>query len=131
MENLPFGNHGSSLKPCPNNINCLMQYSEEKAKYHNSIYSHPCCYSELCRRNEPYLTHEPHLVSTCKYDTICSKKSDPLHRATYRHTDMPDFLKPCPRRENCQNKSINHRTKFSHGEQVYKTLAVPEVEGKR
>ncbi len=70
-------------------------------------------------RKRPHLTHEPHPAPTCKDDRKCSKLSDPLHRASYRHTGWPDFLIPCPEQYKCSDKSNNHRSRYSHGEQVF------------
>lgn len=44
--------------------------------------------------------------------------TDPFHRAKYRHTDLPDFLVPC-RDQKCPNTTDDHRTKYSHGEDVF------------
>jgi hypothetical protein len=60
-------------------------------------------------------------VSMCKHDKSCKQLDDPLHRAAYRHTDLPDFLIPCRDKAVCRDKSSKHRIKYSHGEQVYKT----------
>ncbi|CAF2763646.1 unnamed protein product [Rotaria sp. Silwood2] len=109
--------------PCRDNVNCLIQYSKTDSVAHNSKYSHPCPYSELCREKESYLTHEPHKVSMCKFDKKCDQIIDPFHRAAYRHTDLPDFLKPCHDQSACRNESRKHRTKYSHGEKVYGTKA--------
>jgi hypothetical protein len=117
------------LEPCPNNINCLMQYSEN-AGDHNSKYSHPCRYSELCRDRESHLTHKPHPVPTCKDDRRCSKLDDPFHRASYRHTGWPDFLIPCYQQGKCKNKSNSHRKLYYHGEPVFERLPMPELAGK-
>ncbi|CAF5216690.1 unnamed protein product, partial [Rotaria magnacalcarata] len=44
-----LGDGVSDLIPCHDNINCLLQYSVTDTPAHNSKYSHPCLYSELCR----------------------------------------------------------------------------------
>jgi hypothetical protein len=117
------------FKPCPNNINCLMQYSEDAAD-HNSKYSHPCRYSELCRKKESHLTHEPHPVPTCKDDIRCSKLDDPFHRASLRHTGWSDFLIPCFQQGKCKDKSSSHRQQYYHGEAIFEKLSIPEPAGK-
>ncbi|CAF4770924.1 unnamed protein product [Rotaria sp. Silwood2] len=119
-----------SLKPCPNNVNCLKQFSDEAAD-HNAKYSHPCPYSELCRERETHLTHEPHTVSKCRDDKACDKLDDPFHRASYRHTGRPDFLIPCRLQKGCSDKSFSHRKKYSHGEDVFGKLPTPAPAGKR
>jgi hypothetical protein len=110
---------GSSLKRCPDNVNCLVQYANDQSgKEHNSKFSHPCRFSELCRSKEPYLTHDPHPSPPCRDGTKCKKLGDPYHRAEYRHKDLPDFLIPCGDRK-CPNKSDDHLIRYSHGESVY------------
>ncbi|CAF3116028.1 unnamed protein product, partial [Rotaria sp. Silwood2] len=54
---------------------------------------------------------------------------DPFHRAQYRHTDLPDFLIPCRDQENCQDRSDEHRIKYSHGERVLETLTITVTKG--
>ncbi|CAF2098037.1 unnamed protein product [Rotaria magnacalcarata] len=115
---------------CPDNVNCLIQYSESNSVAHNKKYSHPCPYSELCREKESHLTHEPHKVPMCKFDKKCDKIVDPFHRAAYRHTDLPDFLKPCRDQNSCHDDSRKHRRKYSHGEKVYGTKAKEVVREK-
>ena len=107
-----------SLKPCPDNINCLHQYAPD-GNSHNSKFSHPCRFAELCRNKEAHLTHKPHPCPQCRADGKCEKVTDPYHRAQYRHTDLPDFLIPCRDQSKCQNKSIDHLKQYSHGEQVF------------
>ena len=115
----------SSPQMCSKNVNCPMQYSDHpNAIAHRSKYLHPCRFSELCRNKskEPNLTHEPNNVPICKNDTNCKRVGDPHHRAEFRHSKLPDFLIPC-RSTNCTNKSDEHRIKYSHGEDVYKSKA--------
>ncbi len=83
----------TTLKPCPESVNCLERESPE----HNSKYSHPCRYSELCRnkQDEPYLMHAQHKVPKCQYDGECPRLADPVHHASYRHMNMADFFIPC------------------------------------
>ncbi|CAF1026916.1 unnamed protein product [Adineta steineri] len=121
------GDQDLPLIPCPDNVNCLLQLSPNETT-HNSKYSHPCRFSELCRNHEPYLTHEPHQVPNCQYDDKCDKLIDPIHRASYRHTDWPDFLVPCRFRQECRDKSDKHRIKYSHGEQVIKNTRLAGVQ---
>ena len=122
-------NKSSVLSACVQNVNCLIQYSAD-ATAHNLKYSHPCPFSELCRNPEPYLTHTPHKVSMCTYDKSCKQLDDPYHRASRRHTDIPDFLLPCRYQEKCQDKSSKHRTRYSHGEQVFKMMSRSKSGGK-
>ncbi|CAF4227055.1 unnamed protein product, partial [Rotaria sordida] len=84
-----------TLKPCKDSVYCLQQNSSK----HTKQFSHPCPFSELCTRKakEPHLTHERHNVLKCAKDKNCSNKSDPVHRANYRHTNLPDYLIPCRR----------------------------------
>ena len=110
-----------TLTPCSDNVNCLRQNSQRYGASHNAQYSHPCPYSELCCKKEPYFTHVPHQASMCEHDTKCTQITDPFHRAKYRHTDLPDFLMPCRYQVKCYEKSPAHRVAYSHGEQVYKT----------
>ncbi|CAF3492650.1 unnamed protein product [Rotaria sp. Silwood1] len=107
----------SSLKPCPDNVNCLLQYTTDGSETrHNSKFSHPCRFSELCRNKEPHLTHDSHPSPLCSYDKNCNKLTDPIRRAEYRHTNLPDFLVPCRLQKKCTDKSNEHRIKYSHGE---------------
>jgi uncharacterized protein (TIGR02452 family) len=110
----PFSS--STLKPCPESVNCLQREDTD----HNHKYSHPCRYSELCQnvQNEPHLTHAPHKVSNCRYDLDCRQLEDPVHRASYRHSNMADFFIPCHFQKECRDKSSKHRKMYSHGEQV-------------
>ncbi|CAF2147898.1 unnamed protein product [Rotaria magnacalcarata] len=109
------------LTPCPDGVNCLMQYSD-RSSMHNSTYSHPCRFSELCRDHEPHLTHEPHKVPRCDSDRNCKDLCNPIHRAEYRHTGRPDFLIPCRNQEKCRNRTDEHRIKYSHGEHIVKPI---------
>ncbi|CAF3842799.1 unnamed protein product [Rotaria sp. Silwood1] len=104
------------LKQCLYSVNCL----ERESPDHNSKYSHPCRYAELCRniQNEPHLTHAPHKVPKCRYDGGCRALEDPVHRASYRHSNMADFFIPCRYQRECWDKSPKHRQMYSHGEQV-------------
>ena len=83
---------------------------------HMEEYSHPCPYSELCRKKdeEPHLTHEPHRAEACPYNGSCNKLTDPKHRAEYRHAGRPDFLIPCSEKSDCRDESREHRMKYSH-----------------
>ncbi|CAF3121371.1 unnamed protein product [Rotaria sp. Silwood2] len=121
----------SSAIPCPDSVNCLKQYSEDDES-HNSKFTHPCRYSERCRNQtkEPYLVHEPHNVDICKNDKTCKEKRDPIHRAQYRHSDLPDFLIPCRDQHRCKDQSSKHCIKYSHGEKVPISLVKIGNEGK-
>ncbi|UJR16839.1 hypothetical protein I4U23_003738 [Adineta vaga] len=121
VANFIFGDNDSKIKPCPENVNCSKQYSEDTKKDHNAKYSHPCPYSERCRDKDSHSTHthEPHNVPKCREDEACKKLDDPCHRASYRHTGRPDYLFPCYRQNTCSDKSYPHRMKYSHGEQVF------------
>jgi uncharacterized protein (TIGR02452 family) len=116
--------------PCPDNVNCLRQLGDDAAT-HNSKYSHPCRFSELCRNPEPHLTHEPHQVPMCKTGDNCNKLTDAIHRAKYRHRDMPDFLIPCRFKQACRDISDKHRIKYSHGEQTMGSIRSVAAKGKR
>ncbi|CAM4967698.1 unnamed protein product [Rotaria socialis] len=109
------------LTPCSDGVNCLMQYSD-RAAMHNSTYSHPCRFSELCRDHEPHLTHEPHKVPRCDSDRNCKDLCNPIHRAEYRHTGLPDFLIPCRNQEKCHHLTDQHRIRYSHGEHIVKPI---------
>ncbi|CAF3537174.1 unnamed protein product [Rotaria sp. Silwood1] len=126
--NFFVGDDDKSPKSCPHNVNCLKQYSDEAAD-HNAKYSHPCPYSELCRKKEPHLTHELHTAAKCRDDEACNKLDDPFHRASYRHTGRPDFLIPCRLQKECSDKSSFHRKKYSHGEEVFGKLPTPAPTG--
>jgi hypothetical protein len=106
----------SKLPPCRDSIYCLNQSSRD----HIEQYSHPCRFNELCRKqaDEPYLVHERHNASRCSDDKDCSKKTDPVHRAQYRHTGLPDYLIPCRHQDTCNDKSSEHRMMYSHGEEL-------------
>ena len=120
-----FGDENLVLTPCRDDVNCLQQHSQRYGSNHNVQYSHPCPYSELCDKKEPHFTHEPHHVSMCKHDKKCNLLIDPFHRAQYRHSGLPDFLLPCRYQANCYEKSPEHRTIYSHGENVYKDKKSP------
>ncbi|CAF1560009.1 unnamed protein product, partial [Adineta ricciae] len=117
----------SSLIPCRDNVNCLLQLSNEKD--HNSKYSHSCRFSELCRDRESNLTHEPHQVSKCNDGKNCKDLSDPFHRANYRHTGYPDYLIPCRDQQRCHDKTAEHRIRYSHGEPVFRTTSTATSRG--
>ncbi|CAF3831627.1 unnamed protein product [Rotaria sp. Silwood1] len=119
IKGIVFGaGDSSSLKPCPEGINCLIQFSDN-AKTHNSQYSHPCRYAELCRNPEPNLTHPraPRGLPHCSSDTNCKQLCDPMHRAHFCHTDLPFYLIPCRRQKSCNDNSEGHRKKYSHSEE--------------
>jgi uncharacterized protein (TIGR02452 family) len=104
----------SKLSPCRDSVYCVYQFESD----HAAKYSHPCRFNELCRNqdSEPNLTHEEHDVPQCSDDQDCSKKDNPIHRAQFRHTKLPDYLLPCRYQKECRDKSANHRTKYFHGE---------------
>jgi hypothetical protein len=97
-------------------VYCLNQNSRDHTEQH----SHPCRFNELCRRqaDEPHLNHERHNVSRCPDDKGCSEKTDPVHRAKYRHTGLPDYLFPCRNQDTCYDTSPEHRMKYFHGEEL-------------
>ena len=112
---------GSSLTHCRDNVNCLLQLlTNSEGREHNSKYSHPCRFSELCRNKDSCsFTHDPHPSPSCRDDRNCRKITDPFHRAEYRHRDLPDFLMPCHDQKKCSDTSNDHRMKYSHGEDVF------------
>ncbi|CAF1403115.1 unnamed protein product [Rotaria sp. Silwood1] len=106
----------SKLPPCRDSVYCLNQ----NLKDHINNYSHPCRFNELCQNkdSEPHLAHKRHNVSICSEDENCSQLIDPVHRAQYRHSNLPDYLIPCRYQDNCYEKSPNHRKKCFHGESL-------------
>ncbi|CAF2764998.1 unnamed protein product [Rotaria sp. Silwood2] len=104
----------SKLPFCRDSVYCLNQNSKD----HMEKYFHLCCFNELCRNKdiEPYLIHEHHNVPKCSDDENCSKIIDPVQRAEFRHTNVPDYLIPCRYQDKCYDKSLNHRKKYFHGE---------------
>ena len=49
----------------------------------------------------------------------CSERTDPIHRAQYRHTGLSDYLIPCRYQNTCYKKSSpEHRMVYSHGEEL-------------
>ncbi|CAF0907729.1 unnamed protein product [Rotaria sordida] len=106
----------STLPPCRDSIYCLIQNNEE----HKKKYSHPCRFNELCRNpsSEPHLVHKQHNSPMCSDDQACSKRSDPVHRAEYRHTGLPDYLIPCHFQDACYDKKPDHHIRFFHGEEI-------------
>jgi hypothetical protein len=86
-----YDTDGKKLEPCPYSINCRLQDSSK----HIKEYSHPCPYSELCRNKdkEPHLTHEPH-------------QAEQFSARSRR--DGLDY----------RIKTLDHREKYSHGEQI-------------
>ncbi|CAF1010364.1 unnamed protein product [Rotaria sordida] len=120
------------LPPCSESVYCLRQQIRD----HTKKYSHPCRFNELCRNkaHESHLVHENHKVSKCPNDVNCSERTNPVHRAKYRHTDLPDYLIPCRYQEECYDRSKQHRMKFFHGEELpkiekSKTLVNPHAGG--
>lgn len=105
---------------CPDSVHCLLQYLQTPAaEEHKKQYTHPCRFSEICRRRhlEPHLVHIPHSVPNCDKDKTCSRLTDPLHRAQFRHSDLPDYLVPCKDQQKCRKQhDKEHRTKYSHQE---------------
>jgi hypothetical protein len=117
----PLGRTSSSRRePCPDSVNCLLRYSDKHSRAHNEIYSHPCRYSELCRciPDHPHLDHKPHPVPRCKADKTCRHRTNPMHRAQYRHSELSDYLVPCRNQRGCNIKTDEHLIMYSHGEQV-------------
>jgi hypothetical protein len=103
-----------ALKPCNDSVYCLQQ----KSSKHIKQYFHPCGFSELRTRKgkRPHLTHERHHALQCIQDKNCSEKHDPVHRATYCHANLLDYLIPCGKQTYCLDKSPKHRIKYFHGE---------------
>ncbi|CAF3434099.1 unnamed protein product [Rotaria socialis] len=106
---------------CPKSIDCPIQFSND-GKDHNSKFSHPCRFAELCRDPEAHLTHETRQVTTCELDKKCQSLCDPIHRALYRHTDLPYFLIPCKFQATCTDVSDKHCIKYSHGQRVLEEI---------
>jgi hypothetical protein len=111
------------LTPCRDSIYCLDQYSQEKSLTHNQTYSHPCRFSELCQNihNMPHciqFTHNKHDVPKCHQDMNCKQVTDPIHRFSYRHNDLPDYLIPCRDQQQCRKSDSEHRKKYFHGEHI-------------
>jgi hypothetical protein len=112
------------LKPCQDGYDCLLQY--DNSMEHNTNYSHPCCWSELCRdvntnnEHRRQYTHTPHHANPCGYGSKeCNKLTDPEHRRTYRHDGLPDFLLPCRYKDQCRDRSIEHLKKYGHPTNFY------------
>ena len=104
------------LPLCRDSVYCLQQNSKD----HTEQYAHLCRYNELCQRkaSEPHLIHESHRVPKCSDGDNCAERVDPVHRAMYRHVNLPDYLFPCRFQENCYNKSFDHRLRYFHGEEL-------------
>ncbi|CAF1459194.1 unnamed protein product [Adineta steineri] len=115
------GKKNTLLTPCSHGINCLIQFSDNGSA-HNSKYSHPCRFAELCRDLESHLTHEPRQATTCAFDQKCKLLNNPYHRARYRHSSLPYFLIPCRYQSQCKDTSPRHRIKYSHGEKVLEPM---------
>ena len=120
------------LERCSKSIYCLDQYSPEKSSSHNQTYSHPCRFSELCRNihNASHciqFTHSGHNVPRCQYDMNCSKITDPVHRCSYRHTNLPDYLVPCRYQQQCRDSTWEHRKKYFHGENINRPTVVSNI----
>ncbi|CAF2527446.1 unnamed protein product [Rotaria sp. Silwood2] len=111
-----YDSDGKNIEASPCSINCLLQNSTK----HIKEYCHPCPYSELCsnKEKESYLPHEARKVERCSSKNRCQKLEDPVHQAKYRHSSYPDFLIPCPNGQSRHNKTLDHRTKYLHGQQV-------------
>jgi hypothetical protein len=117
--------HDHQRKTCMHSVNCYIQFSKDGSK-HNSKYSHPCRFAELCRNPEAHLTHEPLNASQCSYDKNCNKLDNAVHRSRYRHTHLPYFLIPCRDKADCIDKSNDHRIKYSHGEKVCEPKSIAQ-----
>ena len=116
-----------TMNLCPDSVHCLIQYRDTpEAKEHIKQYTHPCRFSEKCRRkhHEPHLVHIPHLVPNCAQDEDCPQLDDPLHRAQFRHSELPDYLVPCRSKQNCTITTKEHKIKYSHRE----TVPLPSLE---
>ncbi|UJR09337.1 hypothetical protein I4U23_013580 [Adineta vaga] len=112
------------IQRCRDGHDCLLQH--DNSNEHNSLYSHPCRWSELCREmnnnseHARLFTHEPHRVSLCKYGTdSCTKLTDPEHRRDHRHEGLPDFLAQCRYKAECRDHSTEHLKKFAHPMSFY------------
>ncbi|CAF2547621.1 unnamed protein product [Rotaria sp. Silwood2] len=123
------GKKDSPITPCPCGINCLIQFSD-KGLHHNSKYSHPCRFADLCQNLEPHLIHELHPVSACPFDQNCKRLGDAYHRAEYLHSGLPYFLIPCRYQGQCRDNTEKHRIKYSHGEKVLEAMKKPSPQGK-
>ncbi|CAF1005405.1 unnamed protein product [Rotaria sordida] len=106
----------STLPPCQDSIYCLLHNDKD----HIDKHSHPCRFNELCRNpsSEPHLIHKRLDISMCLEDRSCSERSNPVHRAKYRHSGLPDYLLPCRFQETCYDKTPDHRMKYFHGEKI-------------
>lgn len=108
---------------CKDTIHCLAQYSNEESAQHNQRYCHPCRFSELCRMKNDVshckqFIHIETRAIPCRYGRECRDIIDPIHRYKYRHHNLPDLLYPC-RRSQCDNKSFEHRKRYSHREKIH------------
>jgi hypothetical protein len=116
-----------TFRPCRDGYDCLLQY--DNSTEHNSTYSHPCRWAELCRdvnRNSEHtrqFTHDPHQAMPCKYGSEqCNQITDPEHRRNYRHEGLPDFLMPCKYKDQCRDRSTDHLKKYKHPSSIYQKL---------
>jgi hypothetical protein len=120
------------LTPCKDSIYCLDQYAPGKSADHNQTYSHPCRFSELCLNihNSPHciqFTHSEHDVPQCRLNMNCSQIGDPVHRCSYRHTGLSDYLFPCRDQQRCRNSTLEHRKKYFHGEKITRPTVVRNI----
>lgn len=110
----------TSLKACHDGRLCPLQYKNPFE--HNSLYSHPCRWSELCRdqyqnsEHAQQFTHARYQTIQCRYGSEnCNRITDPEHR----HDGLPDFLIPCRFKEQCRDHSIEHLKKYEHPPDFY------------
>ena len=134
--NAPKAQHRSrDLISCRDSIHCLDQYSSTQSAIHNTKYSHPCRFADLCQHihRTPHckqFTHHQHNVPKCRQDNICTQIADPVHRYSYRHTDLPDLLYPCRYQNRCRDVSQEHRKKFFHGEKINLSVDTTAIKSK-
>ncbi|UJR16904.1 hypothetical protein I4U23_003802 [Adineta vaga] len=116
----PNDSEPSSFKsrPCRDGLDCILYDSIT----HCSKYSHPCRFAHRCNKKttEPNFTHEPNPTQQCRYDEQCRKINDPLHRASYWHSNKSDYLRACRDHVRCSDNSFEHRSQYAHGE--YKSI---------
>ncbi|CAF1187562.1 unnamed protein product [Rotaria sp. Silwood1] len=60
----------------------------------------------------------------CQYNNKCQQLDEPLHRAQFCHSNLPDYLVPCRYQQNCKTIKVEHRIKYSHREKISLPLCI-------
>ena len=99
----------------------------KKVKGHEDKYMHVCPYGVTCRDygKPEHMANYYHISKPVCPDLKCSKVTDPVHRATYHHKGLWDFMIQCRNWQKCPDTREDHKNKYYHDKKKCKNYYPP------